>query len=138
MLTSNVIMLTVSLFLYSSVLSTPQVHRLCFLQIWGKRARGGRSIQARHSEWPMTVQYSRKLRKKIKHIIILLHNLNFHFLSPLYSLRQNMTASCSGSRDKGSDCLAWRIWHHNKNFQEKNCLFHMLDINILQPTLMEW
>lgn len=41
----------------------PQVHRLCFLQIWGKWARGRRSIQARQSEWPMTVQNRRKLEK---------------------------------------------------------------------------
>lgn len=60
-LTSNLIMLynSVSFFLGSH--ST--VHRLCFLQIWGKWARGGRSIQARQSEWPMTVQNRRKLEK---------------------------------------------------------------------------
>lgn len=89
-------------------LSCSTVHRLCFLQIWGKWARGGRSIQARKSEWPMTVQNRRKLRKKIKHVIILLLNPDVHFLSLLCSPQKNMTAACSGSQDKGSNCLSWK------------------------------
>lgn len=43
---------------------SPQLHWLCLLQVWRKWARSGRSIQARQSEWSMTVQYRRKLRRK--------------------------------------------------------------------------
>lgn len=60
-LTSNVIVLYICFFI--PWLSHSTVHRLCFLQIRGKWARGGRSIQARKSEWPMTVQNRRKLEK---------------------------------------------------------------------------
>lgn len=59
---SNAIKLNVSISVSLESL-TPQVHRLCLLQIRGKWARSGRSIQARQGEWPMTVQYRRKLEK---------------------------------------------------------------------------
>lgn len=44
---------------------SPQLHSLCLLQVWRKRARSGRSIQARQSEWSMTVQYRRELEERI-------------------------------------------------------------------------
>lgn len=75
LLTAQVIVLSVCLFTPGAL--TAQVHRLCLLQIWGKRARGGGSIQARQSEWPMTVQDRRKLRKKTKHVTTLLLNPMF-------------------------------------------------------------
>lgn len=44
---------------------SPQLHWLCLLQVWRKWARSRRSIQARQSERSMTVQYRRKLEKRI-------------------------------------------------------------------------
>lgn len=59
-----------------------QLYGLCLLQVWRKWARSGRSIQARQSEWSMTVEHRRKLRRQKQ--IRSYYNLCFHFLSLLF------------------------------------------------------
>lgn len=80
---------------------SPQLHSLCLLQVWRKRARSGRSIQARQSEWSMTVQYRRELRKKQMQISI----------PVLISPSTFCPSSPPGQtlpQDKGSDWVSWK------------------------------
>lgn len=103
--------LAVPLFLGSFI---PQVHRLCFLQIWGKWARGRRSIQARQSEWPMTVQNRRKLGKEVKHIITL--SLKAHVPFCPHYVPRGRTGQLRAVAHRTNTVTVYheRIWCHNK------------------------
>ena len=80
----------------------------------------GTFLKARQSERPMTVQHRRKLRKKIKHITILLCSPELPFLPLFHSLRQGAAAPAAAHGTKAATAYPATIQCH-KDGEEGVC-----------------